>query len=157
VRLHWDEKICERATLDDIDEDKMRWFLERARYERRLDIEPNISIQEALERLELTRNGRVTNAAVLLFGKRPQRFFLQTETRCGRFKGIKPTKPFIDMKVFDGSIIDQVDAVEDFALGHVDYLTCLLLSVSAMFACTFSSCVKGDFHAPFRGEGATAM
>lgn len=94
-------------------------MLERARYERRLDIDPNISVRETLERLELTRNGRVTNAAVLLFGKRPQRFFLQAETRCGRFKGVKPTKPFIDMKVFDGNMIDQVDAAEDFALRHM--------------------------------------
>jgi len=119
VKLHWDERICERATEEDIDEEKVKWFLKRARYERRLEIDPGISVREALERLELTRNGRLTNAAVLLFGKNPQRFFLQAETRCGRFKGIKPTKPFIDMKVFEGSIIDQVNAAEDFVLRHI--------------------------------------
>jgi len=119
VKLHWDEKICERATLEDIDEEKVKGFLEKARYERRLEINPSISVREAMERLELTRNRRVTNAAILLFGKKPQRFFLQAETRCGRFKGTKPTKPFIDMKVFEGSIIDQVDAAMDFVLRHI--------------------------------------
>jgi ATP-dependent DNA helicase RecG len=118
VKLHWDEKICERATLDDIDEDKVKWFLERARYERRLEINPNTSVREALERLELTRNGRVTNAAVLLYGKNPQKFFLQAETRCGRFKGTKPLE-FIDMKVFGGNIIDQRENAVEFVKEHI--------------------------------------
>ena len=61
---------------------------------------------EALEKLELLRDGKLTNAAILLFGKNPQRFFIQLETRCARFKGIKPLE-FIDMKVFGGAIIDQ--------------------------------------------------
>ena len=99
MKLCWDERACERAILEDIDEEKVRWFLKRARYERRLDIDPDISIREALERLELARKGRLTNAAVLLFGKNPQRMFYQVETRCGKFKGIKPIE-FIDMKDF---------------------------------------------------------
>jgi ATP-dependent DNA helicase RecG len=118
VKLHWDERICEGATLEDIDEEKVRWFLEKARYERRLDINPGISVREAPERLELTRNGRLTNAAVLLFGKNPQRFFLQAETRCGRFKGTKPLE-FIDMKVFGGNIIDQREDAVEFVKEHI--------------------------------------
>ena len=118
VRLHWDERICERATLEDIDEEKLKWFLGRARLERRLDVDSGISVQEALERLELTRNSRVTNAAILLFGKRPQRFFLQAETRCGRFKGTEPIE-FIDMKVFDGNIIDQREDAIEFVKEHI--------------------------------------
>jgi ATP-dependent DNA helicase RecG len=120
VKLHWDERICERATLDDIDEEKVKRFLAMAKEERNLNIRPDISIGEALERLELARNGLLTNAAVLLFGKKPQRFFLQAETRCGRFKGTKPIKPFLDMKVFDGSVIDQVEMALDFTLRHIN-------------------------------------
>ncbi len=119
-RLAWDERICEEADLEkDIDENKVKWFIEKARQERKLNINPNTPAREALERLELTRNGRLTNVAVLLFGKNPQRFFLMAETRCGRFKGTEPTKPFIDMKVFGGSIIDQVDQAEDFVLRNI--------------------------------------
>jgi ATP-dependent DNA helicase RecG len=117
--LAWDEKICEEADLEDIDENKVRWFLKKAKAERNLDIDPDTSTREALERLEFTKNGRLTNAAVLLFGKSPQRFFLMAETRCGRFKGTEPVKPFIDMKVFGGSIIDQVDNAEDFVLRNI--------------------------------------
>ena len=118
IKLHWDERICQRATLEDVDKEKVKWFLKRAQYKRRLDISPDISIREALERLELTRNGRITNAAVLLFCKKPQRFFLQAETRCGRFKGTKPLK-FIDMKVFGGNIINQREDAVEFVKEHI--------------------------------------
>lgn len=117
-RLHWDGMICERATMEDIDKEKVEWFLKKAKRERGLEINPGIPTKEALKRLALTKNGDLTNAAVLLFGKKPQRFFLQAETRCGRFKGTKATKPFIDMKVFRGNIIDQVNKAEQFVLRH---------------------------------------
>jgi len=117
--LTWDEKICEEADLEkDIDENKVRWFLEKAKYERRLDINPDIPVREALERLGLARNGRLTNAAILLFGNNPQRFFLMAETRCGRFKGTEPLE-FIDMKVFGKSIIDQREDAIEFVKEHI--------------------------------------
>jgi len=51
-----------------------------------------------LEKLELREGDRLTYAAVLLFGREPQRFVLQSEVRCARFKGKEPLS-FIDMKV----------------------------------------------------------
>ena len=64
------------------------------------------------------RDGKLTNAAVLLFGKNPQRFFIQSETRCARFKGLKPLE-FIDMKVFGGNIIDQRENALEFVKEHI--------------------------------------
>jgi len=61
---------------------------------------------------------KLTNAAVLLFGKNPQKFFLQAETRCARFKGTKPLE-FIGMKVFPGNIIDQRDDAVEFVKEHI--------------------------------------
>ena len=111
-KVYWNERICERADLEDIDEEKVRWFLRRAKYERRLELDLETPVRETLEKIELLREGKLTNAAILLFGKNPQMFFIQSETRCARFKGAKPLE-FIDMKVFGGNIIDQrEDAVE---------------------------------------------
>ncbi|MBU4338401.1 transcriptional regulator, partial [Patescibacteria group bacterium] len=61
---------------------------------------------------------KLTNAAILLFGKNPQKFFLQAETRCARFKGIEPIE-FIDMKVFGGNIISQRDDAIEFIKEHI--------------------------------------
>ncbi len=93
-------------------------FLRKAKFERRLDISSNISIREALERLNLIKNNKLTNAAVLLFGRNPQKFFLQAEMRCARFKGTEPVE-FIDMKVFGGNIIDQRDDGLEFVKEHI--------------------------------------
>ena len=117
--IYWDGQICREASLDDIDEEKVERFLRKAKYERNFNINPETSVKEALERLELIKEGKLTNAAILLFGKKPQKFFLQAETRCARFKGTKPVKPFLDMKVFGGDIIDQVDKSLSFVLGHI--------------------------------------
>jgi len=38
-KVYWDEQICERATLDDIDEDKVRSLLNKAKRERNFRVE----------------------------------------------------------------------------------------------------------------------
>ena len=49
-----------------------------------------ITPEEALRKLNLIKKDKLINAAILLFGKNPQKFFLQAETRCARFKGNEP-------------------------------------------------------------------
>jgi ATP-dependent DNA helicase RecG len=119
-KKHWDAEICEGATSEDIDEEKVKLFLRKAKAERNFEVEETIPVSEALEKLELEEDRyNLTNSSILLFGRSPQRYFLQAEIRCARFKGTKPLE-FIDMKVFDGSIIEQVDAAEDFVLRHIN-------------------------------------
>ena len=117
-KVYWDGRVCEGAGLEDIDEGKVRWFLRRAKYERRLELDPETPFGEALEKLELLKEGKPTNAAILLFGRNPQRFFIQSETRCARFKGTKPLE-FIDMKVFGGNMIDQREDAVEFVKEHI--------------------------------------
>lgn len=113
-KLYFDSQICKEATLGDIDNIKVKRFLERASFERRLDINP----KETLGKLNLIKKDKLTNAAILLFGKNPQKFFLQAETRCARFKGTEPLE-FIDMKVFGGNIIDQREDALEFVKEHI--------------------------------------
>jgi ATP-dependent DNA helicase RecG len=117
-RIYWDERVCEDASLEDIEEDKVKQFLRKAKYERRLEIDPDISVKEALERLSLIKVAKLTNAALLLFGKNPQRYFLQTKIRCARYKGTTPIT-FIDLRIIEGDIIDQVEEAENFVLSHI--------------------------------------
>jgi len=117
-KIYWDEQICKGASLKDIDEKKVKWFLRKAKYERNFDIETETPVKEVLGRLELMKNVKLTNAAILLFGKNPQKFFYQAETRCARFKGTEPIK-FTDMKVFQGTILEQVEKALNFVLDHI--------------------------------------
>jgi ATP-dependent DNA helicase RecG len=118
-RIRFDEQICEDAAPKDIDGLKLREFVVRARTERGLKINARCSSKEILRRLELCPKDRLTNAALLLFGKAPQRFLLQAELRCARFKGTKPLK-FIDMKVSGGTVIDQVEDALTFIQKHIE-------------------------------------
>ncbi len=116
--VYWDEQICKGAKTNDIDEEKVRWFLRKAQSERNFSIDPKIPLIEALEKLKLIADEKLTNASVLLFGKQPQNFFSQAETRCARFKGTEPIE-FIDMKVFGGSVIDQRENAVEFVKEHI--------------------------------------
>ncbi len=113
----WDSQVCEKATLDDINEEKVRWFLKEARKQRGLKIPEDAHIEEVLMRLKLLEDGKLTNAAILLFGKEPM--FLQSEVKCIRFSGNEPVKPYIDFQTLEGSVFDLIDNARDFVLRNI--------------------------------------
>ncbi len=115
--VYWDEQICREAGLKEIDGEKVKWFLGKARKRRNLEIEFD-SIEEALKKLNLIKDNKLTNACVLLFAKNPQQFFIQNEVKCARFKGTT-TKEFIDMNEFSSSVYGQVDNAEKFVLKNI--------------------------------------
>jgi len=115
----WDEEVCEGATLGDIDKEKVRGFINEARKQRGLDIKEDTSIKEALMRLKLLKKAKPTNAALLLFGKNPDYFFMQSEVKCIRFKGNDVTGHMIDFKIIKGDIISQLKKIEDFIFEHI--------------------------------------
>ncbi len=116
-KVYWDERICEGATLDDIDSGKVKWFIREAKAQRGLKIPENIPLIEILTRLKLLKNGKLTNACALLFTKEPM--FLQSEVKCVRFSGNEPIKPYIDFQTLEGSVFDLIDHAEDFVLRSI--------------------------------------
>jgi ATP-dependent DNA helicase RecG len=117
-RLSWDAGPIPEANLADIDTETLRTFLRKAHQERSLAVDPETPVKDALEKLELLYQGHVSRAAVLLFGRRPQQFLLPSELRCARFKGTEPLH-FLDMKVIEGNIIDQVPSAMEFIQRHI--------------------------------------
>jgi ATP-dependent DNA helicase RecG len=71
-RVYWDEQVCEDAGPEDIDEERIRQFLRKAKYERRLEIDPDILVKEALERLSLVKGDKLTNASIFSHTSRRQ-------------------------------------------------------------------------------------
>lgn len=119
-KVYWDYQICEGATIEDVNKEKVRWFLKEAKRERGLDIQESISVKEILLRLKLMRDEKPTNACILLFGRSPQDFFPFAETKCIRFKGKDVSEPMLDMKIVSGNIIDQVKEAEKFIFDHIN-------------------------------------
>ncbi|WOX57993.1 ATP-binding protein [Methanoculleus receptaculi] len=115
----FDAAPCTKATLEHLDPERMAWFLRTARATRRFPIAPDASSTDLLEHLNLLDDGRVTNAAVLLFGKQPQRFLISSEIKCAHFHGTEVAKPIPSYQVYKGTVFDLVDAAVDFVLSKI--------------------------------------
>lgn len=109
------------ATLADIDEDKVRQFVQVAKAKRGFRLQETASVEEILVHLNLLKDTKLTHAALLLFGKEPQRFFINSEVRCVHFHGTIVEKPIPSYKVFKGDVFELVDQAVDFVLSKLDY------------------------------------
>ncbi len=118
-KVYWDERVCADASLEDIDEEKVRWFLKEARHKRGLNINGNDPVEDVLLRLKLLKEGKPTNGAVLLFGEETQRFFIQSEVKCIRFKGVGVTGEMVDLRTVDGDAFDQLVETEKFIFNNI--------------------------------------
>jgi predicted HTH transcriptional regulator len=65
--------------------------------------------------------GKITNAAILLFGKEPQRFFLTSEVKCAHFHGKIVEKPIPFYQVYKGNLFELVDQAVNFVLSKIDF------------------------------------
>jgi len=122
----WDDKPCRGATLDDIDAPSVRTFLERVQKERRFDADPSIPVNIALEKLGVMNGGLPTHAAILFFGKDPQRFFIQSEVRCARFKGEEVSSTYLNMNVLHGRIDQLIEDTNRFIAQTVRIATWII-------------------------------
>ena len=67
----------------------------------------------------LLNKGRLTNAAILLFGKAPQRFLISSEIKCAHFHGTQVAKPIPSHQVYTGTVFELVDRAVDFVLSKI--------------------------------------
>ena len=84
----WDDIPNEHATIKDLDRKAIKYFLDNGIAADRIDkSESNSSTQRVLENLGLiTEDGKLKNAALLLFAKNPRRYFTCVEFKIGRFR-----------------------------------------------------------------------
>lgn len=116
----FDATICKGATLRHLDTKKIKWFVETARSKRNLPIAMNASPKTVLTHLNLMKDERLTNAALLLFGKNPQQFFITAEIRCVLFHGNEVIKPIPSYQVYKGDVFEQVNRAVDFVLSRIN-------------------------------------
>jgi len=119
-KLRFDEMVCKGATLKDIDSKKVRWFLDEAEKQKRFTVPAKTTIKDALLRLNLFHGGKLINTAILLFGKDPQKFFVQAKIRAGRLKG-KDSHDFLDMKILEGTIPELREKALQFIAEHTKH------------------------------------
>ena len=107
----WDDIANEQATLEDIDRKAVEYFLYKGIEAQRIpDSELKASTEEVLMNLGLVdNNGFLKNAAILLFGKNPLKFFPSVRFKIGRFGKDETDLMFQD--IIEGNIIQMADHV----------------------------------------------
>lgn len=117
----FDATLSNSATIEEIDKDKIQKFIRIANQKRGFPLDEFTPIENVLNHLNLTESGKIRNAAFLLFGKTPQRFFINTEIRCAYFHGYQVSKPIPSYKVLKGDVFELIEQAKDFILSKLDY------------------------------------
>ena len=116
----FDAAACRGASLRDISDEKLRWFLREARLERQYALAETTPAKKALAHLNLLADGQPTHAAILLFGHNPQRFAVSAEIKCLHFHGTEVRKPIPSYQIYKGTVFDHVDQAVDFVLSKLN-------------------------------------
>ena len=116
----FDDTICSGATLSDINSEQITRFLEMAEAKGRLSLKGSRAPAAVLRNFNLLRDGKPTNAAILLFGKEPSRFFNNVQLHCFHFFGTEKRKPIASQQPFSGTLFEVIDDAVEFVLGKID-------------------------------------
>ena len=120
-RVPFDAAAHPVATYDDIDPERVRTFVNKAKEKRNFPLTFADGIEKIFSGIHvLTDDGRLTNSALLLFAKDPQRFFRTSEVRCAQFYGTKVEKPIRNYQVFTGSLFEMIDKAVGFVMSRID-------------------------------------
>ena len=80
----WDEIVEEKAEFDDLNRETIVKF-KRLAVDRIPSIAEEKNLKTVLEKLNLIENGNFKRAAILLFGNNPQKFYIQSCVKIGKF------------------------------------------------------------------------
>ena len=118
--LPFDAAKTAGVTIKDLSVAKIRDFIRTAREKRQFSLPVNSSVEKLLTALELIDDdGNVLNPAALLFGKRPQKFFVASEVKCAQFYADRVSKPMADHQIYMGDVFELADQATRFVMSHI--------------------------------------
>lgn len=117
----FDQRICTGATFSDIDDAKVKWFLKIARSKRNFPLDIETSTKDLFTHLKLSKDDKITNAALLLFGKEPRKYFDQAKIKCIQIPSTEVEKPFTSYHIYEENLFEQVDKAVSFVLDSIKF------------------------------------
>lgn len=106
--------------LSDIAPDRIDWFVTEASAKRKFSFETTPTPKNVLTELGLLDKDRLLHAALMLFGKKPQRFCPAAVVKCSHYHGTAVTRPIPSQQVLGNTLFEQADAAADFVLSRID-------------------------------------
>ena len=118
----FDASIHPEACIDDLDKEKIRWFVGLAREKRQFPLQySDENIHKILLSLHLIADDdRIKNAALLLFAKDVQKWFASATIKCAHFYGTKIQKPILSQQIYGGTVFEMVDMAVGFVMSRID-------------------------------------
>lgn len=117
-KFAWEAQVADGLTIDDLNEQRIRNAVRGGIAGGRINASAeNDSLESLLDKFKLLKDGKVTNAAVVLFGKNLYDY-PQLMLRMAYFRG-KDKLVFVDNKQAEGNFYDLLDAGIAFCFRHL--------------------------------------
>jgi len=116
----WETRIIDEVTINDLDHDEIIKTVNEGIQNGRIpDGHQTKNIMEALKHLGLTEKDKITNAAIVLFARSPEKWFPQCKIKLARFDGIDHLDKFIDNKQVFGNAFKIIQSAMSFANNYL--------------------------------------
>jgi len=109
--LSQDDVTEPSASINDIDKNAVDNFIKAAAKSGRLSELEGLDLSELLEKLRLIEDGKLKRAAIVLFGKDPERFFPNMVVKMGRFGATDDDLRF--QETAEGNLVRLLNDVPD--------------------------------------------
>jgi len=113
-----DRDLLDQLSIEDLDIASIYKFIDLANFKRNSNFSTLADPLDVLTNLELAHNGILTKAALLLFGKNPQKHLPSAEMRVAVFQD-HSMSVFLDQDVITGTIFNQFDRTIEFIKKHI--------------------------------------
>ena len=127
----YDKSASLEVTMDDLDPAKFEAYVKMVREKKKVTFAAGMTPEDVLERLGAIdpKTRRISNAAVWLFAKEPQRWRPSWEIRCLQFWGTEVTKPLPALHTYNGTVFEQISRTVQEILLRSDFEIFLIFSV----------------------------
>ena len=110
-----------KASIDDIDKEAIRDLIRQAKLANDFKLTPRIHTKTLLKHLNLTdERGILTNAAILLFGKHPQKIFISSSVMCVQFYESKIERPIQHSQLIEGNLFELIEQSTNFVMSNIE-------------------------------------
>lgn len=113
LEQRWERKVAPGSSLSDLDSQRIL-DMARAAIKRGRTFDPLSDPWAVLNQLGLADHGHVTNAAVVLFGRYPERQFPQTRLRIVVYDSDKAGESIRNDKQFEGNLLQLFESAVEF-------------------------------------------
>lgn len=116
----WDAQIAEGYSIDSLDHEDIRRTIKGGVDKERISVEVlSYDIDHILRNLELIKDDKFINAAVVLYAKNVRPDYSQCMIRLARFRGTDKSGDFIDNQRVYGNAFRIISAALEFAKRHL--------------------------------------